>query len=78
MDVCQIKIPGSISGDALSTQCHESELFFTARMFVEVTFAFMTWQPGLRLQGTTTACNSGFWWVNREADWPFAVSLEEF
>lgn len=48
MDVCQIKIPGSISGDAF-TPCHESELVFTARWFVEVTFAFITWQPALRL-----------------------------
>lgn len=49
MDVCPIKIPGSVSVDALSTQHHESELGFTARWFVEVTFAFITWQPGLRL-----------------------------
>lgn len=76
MDVCQIKIPGSISGDAF-TPCHESELVFTARWFVEVTFAFITWQQGLRLwEQQTTTCNLGFCWVNREADWPFAVSLE--
>lgn len=32
---CQIIILGSISGDTSYTQCHESELVFTARWFVE-------------------------------------------
>jgi len=76
MDLCQIKILSSIGGDALSTQHHESELFFTTRWFVEVTFAFITWQRGLRPRGTTTACNSGFCAVNKEANWPSAVTLK--
>lgn len=60
MDVCQIKIPGFAKGNAIPTQHHESELFFTARWSAEVTFAIITRQLGLRLWGITTALIPGF------------------
>lgn len=47
-----------------------------ARWFVGVTFAFITWQLGLRLWGRVGGVILGFAGLTREAEWPFAVSLE--
>lgn len=66
MDVCQTKIPGFVRGHAIPTHHHESELIFTARWSVEVTFAIITGQLGLRLWGITTACNSRFCWLTEK------------
>lgn len=48
-----------------------------ARWFVGETFAFITWQLGLRLWEQLCII-LGFAGLTREAEWPFGVSLEQF